>query len=497
MNEQLLQMVLTCPRLPSLPSIAIEVIELCRHKDINIKQIAKTISNDPALSSKILRTVNSSYYGMRQPVSTISHALVILGLNTVKTLALGFSLTGNLKGTASDDCHMMQLWQRSIYTAVAARTIGRETGLVEHEEAFFGGLLQDLGMLAMIHTLGQQYHEVLEKAGDDHAKLWSIERKELDLDHALVGGELAEKWKLPPLLAQPIRYHEHPNKAPQDIARLVKTVAAGGKAAKLFLSGKAEAIDPLFDTLREEFKIERPHAEQMLSQIDHATREMADLFEIRTDQVANIQDILADANETLLELTLEQQQDSAKLENTNRQLQEQINRDSLTGAANRRRFNGFIHEAFQEAATKSGALSVLFVDADRFKSVNDTHGHMVGDKVLVTLAATLMEHCPGQGLVARYGGEEFAIVVPGVSRPEAAQLAERIRQAIAETPVDADDDLTLQVTVSMGVATQDAHGAFSSPEQLVQAADKAVYAAKAAGRNCVRVFVPRAARKAG
>src|SRR5436190_16788705 len=96
MNDQLLQRIKQCPSLPSLPSIAMQVLDLAQRPEADIAEIARIISKDPALSGKILRTVNSSFYGRSQSISTISHALVILGLQSVKTLVLGFSLVTNL-----------------------------------------------------------------------------------------------------------------------------------------------------------------------------------------------------------------------------------------------------------------------------------------------------------------------------------------------------------------------------------------------------------------
>src|SRR5213594_1533297 len=96
MNEQLVQRIRQCPSLPPLPAIAIQVLDLAQKADVDITEIARIISKDPALSGKMLRTVNSSFYGRSQHVSTVSHALVILGLQSVKALVLGFSLVTNL-----------------------------------------------------------------------------------------------------------------------------------------------------------------------------------------------------------------------------------------------------------------------------------------------------------------------------------------------------------------------------------------------------------------
>src|SRR6266513_579116 len=117
MNQELARRIEDCSALPSLPAIALPVLELAQKDDSHIAEIAKVISKDPALSSKILRTVNSSFYGRGQKVGTISHALVILGLQSVKTLVLGFSLVTNFTKNKSKGFKHITYWKRSIYSA--------------------------------------------------------------------------------------------------------------------------------------------------------------------------------------------------------------------------------------------------------------------------------------------------------------------------------------------------------------------------------------------
>src|SRR3954467_5510542 len=123
MNDQLLARIRQCPSLPSLPTIALEVLELAQREGVDIAEIARIISKDPALSSKILRTVNSSFYGRSQSISQVSQALVILGLQSVKTLVLGFSLVSNLQQSKSKGFKHLDYWKRSIYAATAAKIL--------------------------------------------------------------------------------------------------------------------------------------------------------------------------------------------------------------------------------------------------------------------------------------------------------------------------------------------------------------------------------------
>ena len=122
-NEQLIERIKACPNLPSMPTIAMQVLELAQKADVDIAEIARIICKDPAMSSKILRTVNSSFYGRSQHVSTISHALVILGLQSVKTLVLGFSLVTTLAKEKSKGFKHITYWRRSIFAAIARAAV--------------------------------------------------------------------------------------------------------------------------------------------------------------------------------------------------------------------------------------------------------------------------------------------------------------------------------------------------------------------------------------
>src|SRR5436853_1397363 len=113
MNQQLVDRIRSCPSLPSLPTIAMQVLDLAQKADVDIAELARLISKDPALSGKILRTVNSSFYGRSHNVGTISHALVILGLQSVKTLVLGFSLVTNLSKEKPKGFKYLAYWKRS------------------------------------------------------------------------------------------------------------------------------------------------------------------------------------------------------------------------------------------------------------------------------------------------------------------------------------------------------------------------------------------------
>lgn len=167
------------------------------------------------------------------------------------------------------------------------------------------------------------------------------------------------------------------------------------------------------------------------------------------------------------------------------QLLEAATRDELTGVFNRNYFKERLRVEWARATRHRTPLSLVFIDADHFKSINDTHGHLAGDAVLRELAARMTGLSREEDLVARYGGEEFVMLLPETDPLGAARLAERVRQLVAESPFPAPSPtgpVELSVTVSLGVAWL-VDGL--AEEELLARADQALYAAKQAGRNRV------------
>jgi diguanylate cyclase (GGDEF)-like protein len=175
----------------------------------------------------------------------------------------------------------------------------------------------------------------------------------------------------------------------------------------------------------------------------------------------------------------------------NRQLEDMLNRfrilastDELTGLSNRRRFFDELERELSRHQRYGSPLSLVIVDIDHFKTINDSHGHQVGDAVLREVGHRLLNTFRRSDLVARYGGEEFAVLLPETAGAEAFEVAERVRELAASLTFGT-DDAPVRLTISGGVAA--AVGAADTPEALLRRADAALYRAKANGRDRIEL----------
>jgi two-component system cell cycle response regulator len=171
-----------------------------------------------------------------------------------------------------------------------------------------------------------------------------------------------------------------------------------------------------------------------------------------------------------------------ELEEKNRELQRLSISDGLTGLYNHRHIHGLLRDEFERAGRTEAPLTVAMFDLDRFKSVNDSFGHPVGDRVLVQLAGILRVSARDVDRLGRYGGEEFIAILPATDTAGGTVFVERVRMAVEERAFDVGAPEPLHMTISAGIATYP-HERITDVESLIREADRALYAAKAAGRN--------------
>ena len=437
LDSQIIDRVFSSPQLPSLPAIALKIIELVQQDEGDIDSIAETISLDAALSTKLLKTVNSSFYGLPKTVGSMNQAVMVLGLNSVKTLALGFSLVQNLTDAGGSSFDHAAYWRRGLYSATAAKKLCEQLNIVQAEEIFMASMLQDVGVLALSQVLESQYTAMIKQTRGNHSQLSALERETLGADHAQVGAALAESWGLPPLLVESIRLHESADEAPGNLAPLIRTVQAGGLVAELIDHPNDEQhVGAFHRVMKDWFELDQAQAESLLEGVFQHAGEVQRVFDLPTGELPDAATILEKASEAMNRVKA--QAASAKGADKTAptpaapkspeptQSIPTTTQDGLTGLPGRRSFEEKLDEGFVTAGDDQ-PLSVVYVDIDQFDKVNDTHGRPVGDTVLRTVAEALRVSAGDQGVVYRFADDDFTVLCPGVSRSDAALLAEQLR----------------------------------------------------------------------
>lgn len=500
MDEKLLKRVLSCSKLPSVPAVALRVIELTSDPNVSMRTLAETIQNDQGLATKILRTVNSPFYGLVKRCSTIQQAQLMLGLNGVKTLALGFSLVNSLKQNEDHAFDYVSYWRRGVYSAVGSRAAARMIGCPFAEEAFLGGLLQDLGVVALYMALGDEYSALLEHAHTSHEELGRLEVDRLEIHHAEVGAMLADRWRLPDSLIAPIRFHERPSAAPREHQGIVQSVYIGNLVASaLTLQPAGPWVQQLRRTLAEFAKAGHEQADTLVEETGKGAVELSRLLDLDTGKAADVCSVLESAKDRLVEIAMDGTRQSERTARLNDELQRELETDATTGVSSRAQFNAELADRFTRARAGGEPLSLAIIDPDKLRRINEDHGWEVGDAVLAALARRLVETFRAhRGVVGRWGADEFAVLLDRTDMPTAAAMLQRLCADLSTNPIEPTGvdlpERTLMVTASAGVATFDpaSQNAFARPEHLLHAADQALHAAQAAGGHTVRVFSPRA-----
>jgi diguanylate cyclase (GGDEF)-like protein len=492
-----------CQSLPTIPAIALEVLRLSREENIDLKEIAGVIARDVALSGRILSVVNSAYYGLPRKVSTIGQAVVMLGMASVKTLALGFSLADSLKAKGKSDADLPAFWRHSLHMAVAARTFAACKIPILREEAFTAGLLADVGAIAMRETFKDQYADLSIAPGRCHADVVPTEQQRFGVDHQQLSFAMAEAWHLPELLALPIGSH-HDSVVPEGgdtmVAGLTHVLQVANLCADVFCSNaQGEQVQVFEAAVSDRLGLDSETCRSLIVNLHADIQEVAKVLDIQIPESLSYAQIVQQANQELTRLNLQAHQRMHEaeqsrrevserlevLEESNRQLTQKANTDPLTGVYNRRFMEGFVEREIARAARFRRPLSVLFIDVDHFKQINDTHGHLVGDAILKQLAKLFGAATRDVDCLCRYGGEEFMLTLLETELWGASQLAEKIRRLVAAWKFKVDGQETIyHITVSIGVASMNPSRPVDK-DLLIQMADESAYAAKRDGRNCV------------
>ncbi len=499
MDTKLLDDILNCSTLPSLPAVAIRVLELTSDPDVKMDELAKEIQFDQGIAAKILRTVNSSFYGLRKRCASIDHALVMLGLNPVKSLVLGFSLVSTVKATDDDEFDYMEYWERGLTTAVASKFAAEMVGnKLIADESFLAGLFQDIGMIALHRTIGDDYISVLHDAQGDHTLLPKLELDTFEIQHSTVGAMMCENWKMPHEIVIPVRYHDRPTACPQEYAQTARCVAIGNMVhSVLSCENPTEPLRRVYAKGASWLGFTESQVDELIKKTGGTTKELANLFSIEVGSIPDPDEVLAKADRQLIELSKNQQIESFAAKQFADLLENNDGTDPITGTIMREGFTRVVRETFERARSGEFSLSVVQVVIGGYDELGKTIGESAQDEVVIGTTVLLRRYFEHMGgVVCRLADSIFAIVLPSSERTETTRLANECCQEFTKRIVSWVPDaegVSDCVKASIGVATldDDTRSMFKTPDMLVEAASRAVLAAKAGEGSTVRAFVPR------
>ncbi len=207
-EQQILNKLDRIKEIPTLPTIVFELNKYLRDPDTSIKTVCDTIEKDQAIALKILKLVNSAFYGFKSKISDLRNAVVLLGYNAVRNAIVSLSVINSFpKHIELMDFDISQFWKHSLAVAVTSKNIAQLSKKESPDNCFVGGLLHDIGKVILAQYFPKLFETVWTTLQNEHLSFYEAEQKSLPIDHSKIGAHLAAKWQLPQGLIDAIRWH--------------------------------------------------------------------------------------------------------------------------------------------------------------------------------------------------------------------------------------------------------------------------------------------------
>lgn len=215
-------------RLVSLPEVCIRVNEMLEDPRVNAADIGRVIAQDTGLTARLLKIVNSAFYGFPSRIETVSRAVTVIGLRELRGLVLAASAVEAFSKIPNDILNMVKFWRHSVYCGVVAQLLAERCHVLHSERLFVAGLLHDIGKLILSHRLPEDMRELIGRLKVDARPDYEIEREIFGFDHADVGGELLKVWQMPKTLTEAVLHHHHPEQSDEAIMDVCLVHIANG-----------------------------------------------------------------------------------------------------------------------------------------------------------------------------------------------------------------------------------------------------------------------------
>lgn len=207
-TDEILKKLDSIKDIPTLPTIVFELNELLQDANTPITDISDIIEKDQAMSLRVLKLVNSAFYGIHKEVNDIGNAIVLLGFNTVRNAIVSLSVINSFSGLkALEGFEISDFWKHSLAVAVVSKGLAEKTKIASSDSCFVGGLLHDIGKVILAQYFQDLFEKVWKAAKKENLSFYEAEKKEISIDHTIIGAHLATNWELPKNFIDVIRWH--------------------------------------------------------------------------------------------------------------------------------------------------------------------------------------------------------------------------------------------------------------------------------------------------
>jgi len=309
-SEKIHQLIRKQINLPSPPAIAAQILNTVQDEDSSLADLEKIISADPALTGKMLHIANSSFYSLPNKVTNITRAMSILGTNVIKNIALSFVIAKDLKGIQTSYFDFELFWRRSVTTAVAAELV-KNLASISDDDIFVTALLQNLGILILALSKGQEYCHLLEasKMGDDADCLISSEQEKYQFNHQQLSYTLTHSWGLPLSISEPMRYHRIPERAPKKIRQIARVLSISNLLSTIYHGTETtEHVLLLQNKMEEYFNVDAQQTQNLLDDVAQQSIDILKTFDLDPGEMKPYSLMLQEANEELGRLNFSYEQ---------------------------------------------------------------------------------------------------------------------------------------------------------------------------------------------
>ena len=528
----------------TLPAVAMKVLELTSSEKVDTRCLKQCIENDPALTTKILRVVNSSLFGLSREVKDLNQALALLGIKPLKLLVLGFSLPEQLFEGASTES-LSRYWRLSLTKAVAARQISEVFWDRAGDDAFIAGLLEDIGLLVLIREIGVPYQVFLDRVAEIGNDLCTSEAVTLGFDHCQLSAEVLEQWKLPADLISAIarpRSLDALAKLPADEAYLPQVLHLTNLVAQLVAWKRLPVLPDLLESGERFCHLDKSKLTDLVQDLEGKVDSLADVLSLNLPAGTAYARVLTEAHEQLAQVACDVAGEllstntaspfaapdvasdhrllvearelanaarrvaaefvhhkMADCAGTPRAAQTPSQSDSVGLAAQpvaeaamatehppQDRLMNHLYHAVAESRQQRTELSLMLAELDQLDQLAATCGPAMAIQLVELLDACWQPLSDAAAVPVSRADGRLAVILPSIDRRQAVEQGNMLVRALSEKVGQTLGESLPIPTLSIGIASIAAIPKNFPPTDLVEAAERCLYGARTCGGNAIK-----------